>query len=731
MKIAERIVRLAGLWVPARLQGWVEAMSSEVATIDRRTAALVFALGCAGWAAREATAEALREALAAHVEDSEGGKTMTVQDGIKARSVALACAVAATGLGLVYLAEAGAPTRLLTMNAAALVAGLVIVLPFARRDPMERPFVGVAAVAIGLALLLTAGLGGEASGARRWVSVGSVALQPALIGLPLLVVGFARSRDALTALGVVLAAIALAWQPDRAMAGALVAGVGAVALMKHDRMVLAVLVLALAGFAVALARPDVVPATLYVDRVFRTAASTSALAGLAVWSGAILMLVPALLGLTLDRANRAIHAAAGASWLAILTAAVVGDYPTPLVAYGGSAIVGYVLMTLALPPPGLTDSEKAAPGAQPHRAGEAPALRSATPHQSSRLRIALPSLLLALVVTVAACGQAGNTDSTASNIEVPTAVIEGSTARIEVPKLEREGVWQPASGGTQVPLWPANVPLATPDSGDRPEATGNGSPTVGGRRWHWATYVTRPTMTIYRPQGRNTGAAMLVLPGGGFRAVAMDLEGTEICDWVIQQGMTCVVLKYRTPQVWPQVSGKQQRPEVLLGLEDAQRAMTLLRQRASAYGIDPQKIGVIGFSAGAYLVANMSNTDERTYPLTDAADQQSSRPDFAIVAYTARMLDDSEGRNNLQLQPWVKISAKAPPTLIIHAMNDSVDDIRQPMAYALALNDAGVPVDMRLYATGGHAFGMRPTSDPVTTDWPVQVRNWLLNIGVL
>ncbi|WP_426046099.1 alpha/beta hydrolase [Brevundimonas sp. TWP3-1-2b1] len=211
----------------------------------------------------------------------------------------------------------------------------------------------------------------------------------------------------------------------------------------------------------------------------------------------------------------------------------------------------------------------------------------------------------------------------------------------------------------------------------------------------------------------------------------MDLEGTEICDWVVRQCMTCVVLKYRTPQVWPRVNGRQQRPEVLLGLEDAQRAMALLRQDATTWGIDPQKIGVIGFSAGAYLVANMSNTDERTYPLTDAADRQSSRPDFAIIAYTARMLDNSNGRNNLQLQPWVTISANAPPTLIIHAMDDAVDDIRQPMAYALALNDAGVAVDMRLYARGGHAFGMRPTADPIMTDWPEQVRNWLLGIGML
>ena len=211
----------------------------------------------------------------------------------------------------------------------------------------------------------------------------------------------------------------------------------------------------------------------------------------------------------------------------------------------------------------------------------------------------------------------------------------------------------------------------------------------------------------------------------------MDLEGTEVCDWVTRQGMTCVVLKYRTPQVWPKENGEQQRPKVLLGLEDAQRAIGLLRQRASTYGIDPRKIGVIGFSAGAYLVANMSNTEERTYPLTDAADRQSPRPDFAIVAYTARMLDNSKGKNSLELKPWVKISAKAPPTLIIHAMNDSVDDIRQPMAYALALNDAGVPVDMRVYAKGGHAFGMRPTADPITTQWPGQVEQWLLNIGML
>jgi acetyl esterase/lipase len=331
------------------------------------------------------------------------------------------------------------------------------------------------------------------------------------------------------------------------------------------------------------------------------------------------------------------------------------------------------------------------------------------------LRIACAALLL----TMAGAGGA------------QSATPGGAPAPVEIPKVERPGVWQPTPEGTQIPLWPPSVALAKPDSGDHPEATGNGSPLVGGRKWHWASYVTRPTMTIYRPKGRNTGAALMVLPGGGFYAVATDLEGTEICDWVVRQGMTCVMVKYRTPQVWPKLKGRQQRPKVLLGLEDAQRAMGLLRQRAASYGIDPHKIGVIGFSAGAYLAANMSNDFERTYAPMDAADRQSPRPDFAIIAYTARLLDTGKSKNTLELAPWVKISANAPPTLIIHAMNDPVDDVREPMAYALALNDAGVPVDMRLYAKGGHAFGMRPTAHPITTEWPSEVRQWLQDNGML
>lgn len=226
---------------------------------------------------------------------------------------------------------------------------------------------------------------------------------------------------------------------------------------------------------------------------------------------------------------------------------------------------------------------------------------------------------------------------------------------------------------------------------------------------------------------------MVVLPGGGFAAVAMDLEGSEICEWVVLEGMTCVILKYRAPQQWPldEEKGRRRRPEVLLALQDAQRAMGLLRERASSYGIDPGKIGVIGFSAGAYLAAEISNIGQRTYSRVDAADRQPSRPDFAILAYTGRLWDTANGKTDLGLARWVRIGGDVPPTLLLHAMNDPVNDVRHAMAYALALGEAGVPVDVRIYAEGGHAFGMRPTDEPITTQWPGQVDQWLRTIGML
>ena len=281
-----------------------------------------------------------------------------------------------------------------------------------------------------------------------------------------------------------------------------------------------------------------------------------------------------------------------------------------------------------------------------------------------------------------------------------------------------------------MPLWPEGLAIQAPETGGNPEMVGSGGSLIAGRTWNWATYVSRPTMTIYPPKGENTGATMLVLPGGGYVAVAMDLEGTEICDWITRHGVTCVVLKYRAPQFWNRgEDGVRLPPEGdLFPVQDAQRAMGLLRSRASSHDIDPGKIGVIGFSAGAHLAAAVSNAKERAYDPIDAADEASARPDFAIVMYPGKFLSN---RRQLELGPWMEISAEAPPTLLVHAMNDATNDIRNSIAYGLALDETGVPVDMRFFAKGCHAFGLRPTSDPITTQWPELAVEWLRNIDML
>ena len=327
------------------------------------------------------------------------------------------------------------------------------------------------------------------------------------------------------------------------------------------------------------------------------------------------------------------------------------------------------------------------------------------------IRLAVSSALLVLGATAVA-GQ--------------TSEAAGARARIE--KISRPMVWKPGPEGNQVPLWPEGLAIQRPES-DKNEEVGNGSRLVAGRPWTWASHVSRPTMTIYRPKGRNTGAAMLVLPGGGYQAVAMDLEGTEICDWITKQGVTCIVLKYRVPQAWRH-DRVEKAPRVQLPLQDAQRAIGLLRHRASSYGIDPRRIGVIGFSAGGHLAAAVSNAGRRTYRSVDAADRESARPEFAILLYPGHLWDETSPKTSLELSPWVEIRADAPPTLLIHSMNDPTDDVRHSMAYGLALNDVGVAVDMHLFAKGGHAFGLRPTSDPVTTEWPELVQKWLRTIEV-
>jgi acetyl esterase/lipase len=286
-------------------------------------------------------------------------------------------------------------------------------------------------------------------------------------------------------------------------------------------------------------------------------------------------------------------------------------------------------------------------------------------------------------------------------------------------------VWQAPAGIEQIPLWPDGAAIARPDVTGEERAREVTKP-VAGRPWTVVENVVRPTMTVFPAKGANTGAAVVVFPGGGYHALAIDLEGTEVCDWITAKGVTCIVLKYRVPGGGPY---GLTMPRVPMALQDAQRAIGLLRERAGAWGIDPHKIGVLGFSAGGHLVAWVSNETRRTYAPVDNADKQSSRPDFAVVLYPGHIWDYEN--NHLQKPAnGLRVAKDAPPTFIVQAQDDPVDNIHESIVYYLALLNADVPTELHLYAHGSHAFGLRRTDQPIT-QWPALVETWLRTIGML
>jgi|SRR5579859_7468467 len=291
-------------------------------------------------------------------------------------------------------------------------------------------------------------------------------------------------------------------------------------------------------------------------------------------------------------------------------------------------------------------------------------------------------------------------------------------------------VWQPSPGHKQQPIWPGAVPDAQPVPGPEYVTTVKDH-LVAGRPWVWVSNVSRPTITMYSPKGKNTGVAVVVFPGGGFEGLAIDLEGTEVCDWLTSKGITCVLLKYRVPSL-PYDWHCKCRPDSLvtssLALEDAQRTMGLVRLHAAEWHIDPHKIGVLGFSAGGYLVAEISTKfQRRLYAPVDAADKESCRPDFAVAVYPGHLW---VGGDAYRLNPNVQVTRQTPPTFLVQAEDDNVDGVHQSVAYYIALKKAGVPVEMHLYAQGGHAFGLRRTKLPITR-WPQLVETWLGTIGMI
>ena len=295
-------------------------------------------------------------------------------------------------------------------------------------------------------------------------------------------------------------------------------------------------------------------------------------------------------------------------------------------------------------------------------------------------------------------------------------------------------IWQPSPGHAQTPIWPGAAPDAQPVAAAEIATTRLKDNFVGGRPWTYIENVSIPTMTVYSPTGKNTGAAVIVLPGGGYQILAIDLEGTEVCDWLISKGITCVLLKYRVPGLglYPKSSPFPRSgpyPHSPIALEDAQRTVGLVRLNAAKWHIDPHKIGVLGFSAGGHLVAAIStHFDKRLYPAVDEADKESCRPDFGIAIYPGHMRENAP--KEFGLNPAVPVSKQTPPTFLLQAEDDPVDFVQNSIVYFLALKKAGVPAEMHLYAHGGHAFGLRRTKFPIT-GWPQLVETWLRTIGMI
>jgi acetyl esterase/lipase len=278
-----------------------------------------------------------------------------------------------------------------------------------------------------------------------------------------------------------------------------------------------------------------------------------------------------------------------------------------------------------------------------------------------------------------------------------------------------------------VDLWPGAAPgdVGIPGEEKWLELKVNGKPyEVAGQPTKWRTNVSKPTLTIYRPPPeKNTGVALLICPGGGYHNLGWDVEGEEVAAWLTSMGMTGIILKYRCPRRPGDTKG-----EPPLGpVKDAQRAVSIVRARASEWGIDPRRIGMVGFSAGGHLVgATATNYESRTYDAVDDFDQVSCRPDFAVMLYSGYF--KVVGKD--ELSPTIKTPAGAPPMFLVHATDDPVSAVDHSITMYLAMKRAGVPVELHVYATGGHGFGVRKVDHPCAT-WTDRMVEWLRKRGIL
>src|SRR6266516_2878286 len=282
-----------------------------------------------------------------------------------------------------------------------------------------------------------------------------------------------------------------------------------------------------------------------------------------------------------------------------------------------------------------------------------------------------------------------------------------------------------------VEIWPGKVP---DESGNIGAERFRMSPALDRKQvevtepTRMITDVTKPTLTIYQPpKEKNTGTAMLICPGGGYWDLYWELEGEEVAAWLNSLGMTGIILKYRVPRRPGDVRGEPPLGPLL----DAQRAVSLVRSRAAEWGVDPERIGMVGFSAGGHLaLATATTFEKRTYKPIDAIDEVSCRPDFAILCYSGYL----KAKDKDEISPGIRIPADTPPILLTHANDDSESvggsNAEHSAIMYLALKRAGIPVELHIFATGNHDFGVRQ-NEKLPSSWTQLCVRWLRSQGFL
>jgi acetyl esterase/lipase len=286
--------------------------------------------------------------------------------------------------------------------------------------------------------------------------------------------------------------------------------------------------------------------------------------------------------------------------------------------------------------------------------------------------------------------------------------------------LAQSPAWQPAPGHLTIELWPHGAPGAQTTLAAEADVTTAKDNAVTGKPVIRLGNVSKPTLTVYSPKGKNTGAAVVVFPGGAYHILAIDLEGTEVCDWLNSVDITCVLVKYRVPDSGPY-------PKSAAALQDAQRALGIVRSHAAEWHFDPTRIGVLGFSAGAHLSAALStHFEKRLYDPVDDADRASCRPDFAVIVYPGYL---ALAEQNMAPNAEIHVTEQTPPTFIVQTEDDPVH-VENSTVYFLALKNAKVPAEMHIYSQGGHGYGLRKSDWPVT-QWPKLVETWLRTIHML